>query len=67
MPPADVAAFMDEMNQAKATWRMQTYGGAVHALTNPAAGAEELRERGAAPEAPVPFPAPAPPAKAGAE
>jgi dienelactone hydrolase len=38
VPPADVAGFMEEMNTAKATWRMEVYGGAVHAFTNPAAG-----------------------------
>ena len=35
---ARVAGFMDEMNKAKATWRMEIYGGAVHAFTNRAAG-----------------------------
>lgn len=40
VPSADVAAFMDEMNQVKASWRMETYGGAVHAFTNPAAGTD---------------------------
>jgi dienelactone hydrolase len=38
VPPSEVAAFMDEMNRAKATWRMETYGGAVHSFTNPEAG-----------------------------
>ena len=40
VPSSDVAAFMDEMNKVKATWRMETYGGAVHAFTNPAAGTD---------------------------
>lgn len=40
VPPADVAAFLDEMNAARATWRMEVYGGAVHAFTNPAAGSD---------------------------
>ncbi len=40
VPTTDVAAFMDEMNQVKATWRMETYGGAVHAFTNPGAGTD---------------------------
>ena len=31
---------MDEMNKAKATWRMETYGGAVHSFTNPSAGSD---------------------------
>lgn len=39
VPPKDVAAFMDEMNAAKAQWRMETYGGAMHAFTNPDANA----------------------------
>ncbi len=38
VPPADVAAFMDEMTKAKAVWRMETYGGAVHSFSNPGAG-----------------------------
>ncbi len=37
VPAKDVAAFMDEMTAAKATWRMEVYGGALHAFTNPAA------------------------------
>lgn len=38
VPPADVAAFMEEMTKAKALWRMETYGGAVHSFSNPTAG-----------------------------
>ncbi len=41
VPPQDVAAFMEEMTKAKATWRMETYGGAMHAFTNPAANAPD--------------------------
>ncbi len=37
VPPADVAAFMSEMIAAKADWRMDTYGTALHAFTNPKA------------------------------
>lgn len=37
VPPADVAAFMGEMESAKAAWRLVSYGGALHAFTNPAA------------------------------
>ncbi len=37
VPPSDVAAFMTEMTTAKAVWRMEVYGGALHAFTNPAA------------------------------
>jgi len=40
VPSAEVAAFLDEMNKVKASWRMETYGGAVHAFTNPAAGTD---------------------------
>jgi dienelactone hydrolase len=43
VPPADVALFMDEMNAARATWRMEVYGGAVHAFTNPAAGSDPAK------------------------
>jgi dienelactone hydrolase len=38
VPPADVAAFMTEMNAAKIPYRLVVYPGAVHAFTNPAAG-----------------------------
>ena len=38
VPPADVAAFMTEMNAAKIPYRFVAYPGAVHAFTNPAAG-----------------------------
>jgi dienelactone hydrolase len=41
VPTKDVAAFMDEMNTAKAQWRMEVYGGALHAFTNPAANARD--------------------------
>ena len=34
VPPAQVAAFVDEMRAAKADWQMVHYGGAVHAFTN---------------------------------
>ncbi len=37
VPAKDVATFFDEMTAAKATWRMEVYGGALHAFTNPAA------------------------------
>ncbi|KAF0220870.1 MAG: dienelactone [Geobacteraceae bacterium] len=36
--PAEIAAFQDEMRQAKVDWQMNYYGGAVHSFTNPAAG-----------------------------
>lgn len=38
VPPVDVAGFMEEMTKAKASWRMETYGGAVHSFSNPTAG-----------------------------
>ena len=41
VPPADVAGFMLEMLAAKADWRLDTYGTALHAFTNPKA--RELR------------------------
>jgi len=37
VPPADVAGFMGEMIAAKADWRLDTYGTALHAFTNPKA------------------------------
>lgn len=40
VPTKDVAAFMDEMNAAKAIWRMEIYGGAVHSFTNREAGSD---------------------------
>jgi dienelactone hydrolase len=36
--PAEVAAFQDEMRQAKVDWQMIFYGGAVHSFTNPDSG-----------------------------
>jgi len=38
VPPADVAAFMTEMNAAKVPYRLVVYPGTVHAFTNPDAG-----------------------------
>jgi dienelactone hydrolase len=40
VPPAQVAAFMDEMNAAKAWHKFVGYPNAVHAFTNPAAGSD---------------------------
>jgi dienelactone hydrolase len=37
VPPADVAAFSSEMLAAKADWRMEIYGTALHAFSNPKA------------------------------
>ncbi|HRY43736.1 MAG TPA: dienelactone hydrolase family protein [Thermoanaerobaculia bacterium] len=38
VPPAEVAAFQKEMDDAKVDWQMVFYAGAVHSFTNPAAG-----------------------------
>jgi len=39
-PPDVVEAFQDEMRRSEADWQMVTYGGAVHAFTNPRAGGD---------------------------
>jgi dienelactone hydrolase len=38
VPPAEVAAFQDEMRKANVDWQMIAYGNAVHAFTTTAAG-----------------------------
>lgn len=38
VPPAQVAAFQDEMRTAGADWQMVYYSSAVHSFTNPEAG-----------------------------
>lgn len=38
VPPAEVDAFEKEMRDAKVDWQLVSYGGSVHAFTNPAAG-----------------------------
>ena len=38
VPPAEVAAFQKEMDEAKVDWQMVFYSGAVHSFTNPASG-----------------------------
>lgn len=38
VPPAQVAAFQDEMRNGKVDWQMIYYGNAVHAFTTPYAG-----------------------------
>ena len=40
VPPAQVAAFQDEMRKAGADWQMVYYSGAVHSFTNPDAGSD---------------------------
>lgn len=38
VPPAEVAAFQQELTAAKVDWQMISYGGAVHSFSNPEAG-----------------------------
>jgi dienelactone hydrolase len=38
VPPAQVAAFEEEMRKGGVDWQLVTYGGAVHSFTNPGAG-----------------------------
>jgi dienelactone hydrolase len=40
VPPAEVAAFQKEMDDAKVDWQMVFYAGAVHSFTNPASGSD---------------------------
>jgi len=41
VPPAQVAAFQEEMRKAGCDWRFVSYGGVVHAFTNPEAGKDK--------------------------
>ncbi len=43
VPPKEVAAFKDEMRQAKVDWQLVLYGGAVHAFTDWNAGSDNSR------------------------
>lgn len=43
VPPAQVAAFQEEMRGAGADWQLVAYGGAVHSFTNPAAGSDKTK------------------------
>jgi dienelactone hydrolase len=43
VPPAQVAAFEDEMRKAKVDWQLVKYGGAVHSFTNKDAGNDASR------------------------
>jgi dienelactone hydrolase len=43
VPPAQIAAFQQEMRQAGVDWQMVFYGGAVHSFTNPASGDDPKR------------------------
>ena len=38
VPMTELAAFVDEMKNAKVNYQVNVYGGAVHTFTNPAAG-----------------------------
>ena len=51
VPPADVAGFMMEMNTAGVPYRLVAYPNAVHAFTNPAAGADATKPTAYNPEA----------------
>ena len=42
-PPQSVAAFEDEMRQAKVDWQMVKYGGAVHSFTEKDAGTDNSK------------------------
>lgn len=43
VPPAEVAAFQQEMRQAKVDWQMVYYSGAVHSFTNPKSGSDPAK------------------------
>ncbi|MBS0657861.1 MAG: dienelactone hydrolase family protein [Verrucomicrobia bacterium] len=43
VPPAEVAAFMTEMNKANVEYRFVAYPNAVHAFTNPGAGTDQTK------------------------
>ena len=43
VPPAQVAAFQQEMRTAKADWQMVYYANAVHAFTDPEAGTDNSK------------------------
>lgn len=43
VPPAEVAAFEDEMRKTGTDWQLNAYGDAVHAFTNPEAGNDKSK------------------------
>lgn len=43
VPADEVAAFQEEMRAAGVDWQMVSYGGAVHAFTDPAAGSDNSK------------------------
>ena len=44
VPDAEVAAFMKEMREAKAVWKLIAYGGAAHAFTQKSANRKDVAE-----------------------
>jgi dienelactone hydrolase len=46
VPDDELAAFRNEMRQAKAAWQIVELGGAVHAFTDPGAGTDPTRGGG---------------------
>ena len=43
VPPAQVAAFQEEMRKGGVDWQFVAYGGAVHSFTNPEAGGDNSK------------------------
>jgi dienelactone hydrolase len=43
VPPAQVAAFQEEMRRGGVDWQFVAYGGAVHSFTNPEAGGDNSK------------------------
>lgn len=43
VPPAEVAAFQEEMGNAKVDWQLISYGGAVHSFTDKSAGKDKSK------------------------
>lgn len=43
VPPAEVAAFQEEMGNAKVDWQLISYGGAVHSFTDKNAGRDKAK------------------------
>ncbi len=43
VPPAEVAAFQEEMQRTGVDWQIVIFGGAVHSFTNPKAGVDASR------------------------
>ena len=43
VPPKQVDAFQEEMRKAGVDWQFVSYGGAVHAFTNPGAGSDNSK------------------------